>query len=190
MKPLIQNFTNYKLSPIVNDANLIVTIQDGIKELFQDDNVLEFHPERRLSTDMQVMIHLSKILKGYERGTRYDTFFFDKTINKCIGEIDIVTNKGLLEYYPFFNEIIKKYPIYKNTWLIEYYLRSDYWNIGLMSVVLKEVVKHIFNNGVQCISAVTNNGNFGSVRILQKLGFKQAGMFNKEQTHWVLLKEQ
>jgi len=189
MKPLIVNFTNYKLAPLPSDASSVITIQEGVKNIFQDEDVLKFHPERRLNTDNQVMYHLMETVTGYDNATRYDVFLTDKTRNECIAEIDIITNKGLLKYYPFFNEITKQHPEYKGTWLIEYYLDSRYWNNGMMSILIKKVINHIFENGVKCISAVTNKDNVASERVLIKSGFQRSGMLNKDQTHWVLMQE-
>ena len=61
-----------------------------------------------------------------------------------------------------------------------YDLHPDYWNKGLMTEALKEMIQFSFGPGspvpVHRIEAIVFPGNTASIRVLEKLGFEQEGL--------------
>ncbi|WIV21154.1 GNAT family protein [Paenibacillus polygoni] len=63
---------------------------------------------------------------------------------------------------------------------IAYYLSKDYWNQGIMSEAIKEVIKFGFNFvGFHRIQATVAVENKASIRTLIKLGFTNEGVLRK-----------
>ncbi len=60
---------------------------------------------------------------------------------------------------------------------ISYDLARNYWNKGIMTKVIKEMIKFSINNmGMERIQATVTLQNKASTRVLEKLGFKREGL--------------
>ena len=77
--------------------------------------------------------------------------------NDCIGLIGIIFKTG----------------IYRYCGTMGYWLAEPFWNKGVMTKVAKTFVKYIFNNkDITRIESSVFEWNTGSMRVLEKTGFK------------------
>lgn len=67
---------------------------------------------------------------------------------------------------------------------IGYDLRTEYWNMGIMTEALSEIVDFTFKTlKVNRIEAAVSTENSGSIRVLQKLGFIKEGIL-RQRSFW------
>ncbi|MEM7184764.1 MAG: GNAT family protein [Spirochaetota bacterium] len=86
---------------------------------------------------------------------------FEKTL---MGDIHIHPQADILRFSGF----------------LGFWLGEEYWGKGFMTEVLKTMVNHIFSNtNLMRIVARVFANNPGSIKVLQKAGFQQEGLFPK-----------
>lgn len=65
-----------------------------------------------------------------------------------------------------------------------YDLRSEFWNMGIMTETLGAIIDYTFNTiGVNRIEATVSTENNASIRVLEKLGFVKEGIL-RERSYW------
>ncbi len=76
--------------------------------------------------------------------------------------------------------ILLKDDIYKKNAEIGYWLSEDYWGKGIMTDILKAVIEYAFKTfDVIRLYASVKSANIGSMKVLEKCGFKKEGVFVK-----------
>lgn len=188
-KPLISQDENFILKPLGANEEDFFVVASGLKELFSDPSVVKFHPEKKIVDSTGAEDKTFGSILGYELNTSYNHFLFEKKNNKLIGCIEILSPKGVFSAYKFFEEISELYPVFKETWIIEYYLKPEYWGKNIMPKFLDEVVKRILSNPKSIISAITVIDNIKSQSVLQKLNFKLFSKFDNKSEHWIKIQE-
>lgn len=57
---------------------------------------------------------------------------------------------------------------------VGFWIGEDYWNRGVMSSAVKELINYVFDNTeIVRLFAVVFEGNFASMKVLEKAGFKK-----------------
>ncbi len=65
-----------------------------------------------------------------------------------------------------------------------YDLRPEYWNKGIMTEVLGTIIDFAFHTlGVNRIEASVSTENYGSIRVLEKVGFIKEGIL-RQRSYW------
>ena len=78
--------------------------------------------------------------------------------------------------------------IYKinDTWLIEYFLNKQAWNLGIMTGAIVAIVRNMQAQGINNIGALVDRRNLASIRVLEKAGFTKAKHFDLRQDYYEL----
>jgi len=65
-----------------------------------------------------------------------------------------------------------------------YDLKSEYWNMGIMTETISAIIEYTLNNiGVNRIEAAVSTENHGSIRVLEKVGFIKEGIL-RGRSYW------
>ncbi|MDL2246300.1 GNAT family N-acetyltransferase [Methanobrevibacter sp. OttesenSCG-928-K11] len=76
--------------------------------------------------------------------------------------------------------IIKQQDVYEKSAELGYWLSEDYWNKGILSKLIPEIIKIAFNElDIVRIFAEPFSYNTASIRVLEKSGFKLEGKKEK-----------
>ncbi len=101
---------------------------------------------------------LNMYLEEAKMGFNYRWAILLKGSDEPIGAIDVV---GVSED--------------NKTATIGYVLSYNYWNKGYATEALKEVIKHLFDNGFNVIEAEHHIDNITSGKVMEKCGMKYIG---------------
>ncbi|MBO3097682.1 GNAT family N-acetyltransferase [Gelidibacter pelagius] len=147
-------------------------IVDNLIEILSDEENTRFISEKRTDDKERVSNELLGVTFRYDQQLGYTHFITLKNNNEVLGQINIITPKGI--------ETETQYKI-KDTWFIEYYLNKKVWNLGVMSGAIKAIVESMKDQGITKISALCMPENIGSIKILTKSGFKRTQKFDLKQ---------
>ena len=67
-----------------------------------------------------------------------------------------------------------------------YVVAKPYWGQGYATEIADHLCEYGFSNGLTEISAVTTPGNLASIRVLEKIGFKQTRQFQCDNSGEIL----
>ncbi|WP_024834417.1 GNAT family N-acetyltransferase [Ruminiclostridium josui] len=83
---------------------------------------------------------------------------------KAVGSIGVTINSG----------------VYRKSGDIGYWIGKEYWSKGIMTKAVKQICETAFNTyDIIRISAEVLSHNTGSIKVLEKAGFKQEGLKKK-----------
>lgn len=103
-------------------------------------------------------------------------------INFVLSDNDLV-KVFVIEINEEASGVISVFPdedIYRLNAEIGYWLGEEHWGKGIMTAVLKAIVKYTFQNlGIKRIYATPFVTTIGSIKILEKAGFKQEATIRK-----------
>ncbi len=153
-------------------------IVDSLHEILSDDENTEFIPEKRTNDKKQISMNLLGVTIRYSQELGYTHFITLKGNNEIIGQVNIITPKGV--------EIESEYGI-QNNWFIEYFINKKVWGHKLMSGILSAIVSEMKNQGIVNISALCMPENIASVRTLEKSGFARVTKFDLKQDLYKLI---
>ncbi|WP_159413185.1 GNAT family N-acetyltransferase, partial [Ruminiclostridium josui] len=84
---------------------------------------------------------------------------------KAVGSIGVTINSG----------------VYRKSGDIGYWIGKEYWSKGIMTKAVKQICETAFNTyDIIRISAEVLSHNTGSIKVLEKAGFKQEGLKKKK----------
>lgn len=153
----------YRISEAERDKEVV----NDLFEIFGDISQIPFNKEK-LVKDKKDMNTYS-IVSDYHSKRQYTHFVSHIESKKIIGKI--IISPPVKEYIQFDGTL-------KNTWIIEFYLNKRFWNKGIMSGIIPEVVRGIQKQGIKKVGAVVDKLNFGSIRVLEKSGLKRIKQFD------------
>ncbi len=108
---------------------------------------------------------VEEALKNYRKRKKTDIVFAIEINNEVNGAIGI-------------------HEIEEHKAKIGYWLNDKYWNKGIMSKVVKKVSSYAFNTlKLKRLEAPVHPKNIGSMKVLEKNGFKLEGKFMKYEYH-------
>jgi len=147
-------------------------IVDNLFEILSDEENTKFIPEKRVLSKDRISKELLGITFRYDKQLGYTHFITLKDNNEILGQINIITPKGIKSE--------SQYGI-KDTWFIEYFLNKKVWNFGVMSGAINAIVGNMKEQGITKISALCMPENISSIKILTKSGFKRIKKFDLKQ---------
>lgn len=116
------------------------------------------------SFDIKKMSDMKKRIAGHQQQfkerQRLGWIIEDTETGKTIGEIscfdiDVDNEKGEIGYF----------------------LGKEYWGQGIMSSILRVIIKYLFDDlGIRRLESIVIKENIGSCRLLEKNGFEQEGI--------------
>ncbi len=184
-KPFTASNALFKLKPVYSNEQDFTAATNGVLSIFSNPKILDFHPEKSLKTIEDANTYISGTVIGYSAKIHYNHFIFEKETNNVIGVFEISTHRRIFARYQFLNEIAIGSPFLRKTWMVEYYLKPDYWGRGIVSGFLGLIINQIFSDSDSSVSALTNKDNFRSKRILVKHDFKLFMTYDKGNEHWI-----
>lgn len=105
---------------------------EDLFEIFSDIQGLPYNKEKIVADRNKIADQLFGVTLGYHQQLRYTHFVTLKEIDKVVGEIMIISPKGVEPAYKI-----------KDTWFIEYFLNRHLWNKGIMSGVIRAIVQEM-----------------------------------------------
>jgi RimJ/RimL family protein N-acetyltransferase len=175
IKPIIFENEQFLIHPFRQvDANRYDSLIEDIYKILSDNEVLSFIPEKRLSNKEEAKNFIFSIIAGYEQQTSYAFFITIKDINRTIGVINLISPKKSKENY-----ILKEY-----NWMIEYFMLKAAWGRNIMSEILPVFKERVLSQGIEKLGAICKQNNYGSIRVLEKSGFKKSFKFDSTQDYY------
>jgi len=147
----------------LEDYNLRKVNESDYKEIYDiysDEETVKFEGIEAIKTDTQAKEYIQNILNGYENKYFVRWCVESKKSNKVIGLLAI-------HHFDFRNYNAQ----------IGYILNKSYWRENIMSTVLKEIIKYIFNETeIYRLEANIHPDNKASIKLAEKLGFTKEGL--------------
>jgi [ribosomal protein S5]-alanine N-acetyltransferase len=139
---------------------------EAVFAIFSDPNVTQFHDLDTFTSLDEASGVIERRAKGFEDGRGIRWGIACKQDNHLIGSCGFTWNKET------------------NASEIGYELASQFWRQGIMSEVLRTILRYGFEiRGVQFVIAEIMLENIASRRLLEKLGFQSQGIL-KERGFW------
>jgi [ribosomal protein S5]-alanine N-acetyltransferase len=175
IKPIIFESEQFLIHPFRQiNANRYDSITEDVYKILSDNEVLTFIPEKRLSNKEEAKNFIFSIIAGYEQETSYAYFITIKDINRTIGIINLISPKKTKENY-----VLEEY-----NWMIEYYMLKAAWGRNIMSEILPAFKERVLSQGIKKLGAICKQANYGSIRVLEKSGFKKTFKFDLTQDYY------
>jgi|GEM_PF-5844019 len=173
-KPNLFSMNSPKLTvmPVVsgalfeNDTKFI----KGIYELFSNSLVIKDHPEKRIdSLEKAEEWILQTILTSIVKlGQAY--VIKENDDDRFIGVIEVIFYERIGDERKFVYR--NDFPFLEGCCEIEFWLHPDYWNDGIMTLILHQFVSNLLKTEAVGVVATVLNSNEPSLRVLEKLKFK------------------
>mgnify|MGYP001561373033 CR=1 FL=1 len=162
---------------------------DGLLNIFSDPLIIKFNDNYELKTKFEAEERIYNIVLAYQQRLSFTYLLFDLEKDKLIGTIELLPPFRVHTFY----EKISKYcfstgnAIRNNIWNIEYYLNQEYWKKGIMIQFVSAITEKVFLNGGKCLTALCDDQNLGSVKLLSKLNFIKKIKYNdkRNQSLWI-----
>ncbi|WP_145409307.1 GNAT family N-acetyltransferase [Paenibacillus xylanexedens] len=143
----------------VADARDMLNLQTRNREIFEKITASE-RTEAYYTMEGQISL-LEKWTQAREDGTRYSFGIFLRSTDELIGEVSM---------FEIELNMAKK-------WIVGYVLDQHHNGQGYMSEALQQLFDFSLNEvGVQRLEAGALPDNIGSIRVLEKAGFRQTGV--------------
>lgn len=157
-----------------SDMARIAEIENEIYEILRDDATTQFIQGGRLLDKKAAAERVLGFVMGYQTGYSYAHFITDKKTMTVIGLIEIISPERAKQ----------SYKLDKYDWMITYFLHKDYWNQGIMTGIVGAVCQNIKEQGINTIAAICDRNNRGSIRVLEKVGFRKTTSFDIKQDYF------
>lgn len=157
-------FPNFEVENVLLRELKIEDAEDMLKYI-SDKQVARFLPENALINNIEDIKQLIKAMdKGFNNKNKVRWGITKKDNNKIIGDCGY--------YIIDSNNHIGK---------ISYRLSKNFWGKGIMTKAIRRIVKCGFEEiGLNRIEASVIPSNSGSIKILEKIGFKKEGIHREE----------
>lgn len=130
-----------------------------ILEIYSDEETLKYQAMNTFETREESEKYIQRILNGFENRWFIRWGIEEKTSNKLI---------GLIALHHIDDE--------NNSAKIGYILNRQYWNKSVMSHNLQSLIDFLKNEtSLKIIQAQIHPDNIGSIKLAEKMGFKQIG---------------
>lgn len=181
---------HYLLVPYTPDMPLTEEeLVDGLVNLFTNPLVIQYNSSRQLSDQQEALdFILNSSYYGAMNHTTYDYFLIDKSSRMLIGSLHFLSPLVVVPNYPGLNLSISNNRDKDSTWVMEYYLHPSYWNRGIMSLFVGEMVKVLFDQGANYVCGLIDRDNLRSLRLVEKLGFKSSSFYKDKQGQILMIK--
>ncbi len=134
--------------------------QEDLHDIYSDERVMKYQGEPVKSNIEQINEFIEFIDSGFKRKYFIRWGVVDKSYNKVIGLISF--------HHIDFNN---------NNGQIGYILNRLYWNKGIMSFVVSEIIRYLFRDlKLHKLELSIHPENIASIRIAEKIGFKEEGL--------------
>lgn len=176
MKPVTIQNEFFTVQPVLNNTSdeEIDNIMNDVFALFSDRQVTASYPEKRINSLGQAQNWFFNTMMGYQLKTSFNHFLSLRETGETIGIIEVTTYKAL-EQMPSRAGLFTHYPELKGCIEIEYWLKKEHWNQGIMSAVVGAFSKIALSQDVPAITAFVSADNLASKSVLTKSGFFKAG---------------
>jgi len=162
------------LQPFTEDLDPYeeIIIKSRIK-IFSNSEVNKYNSNRQVYSFEHSAAQVYKIIESYHDQTSYTYFLLDDFTKNVVGEINLISPKGLSKLYPSFSndEILFQCVDLSKSWIIEFYLDKSYWGKGLIPYFSSKLIEELKVEGAKSILAFTEHENTNSIRVLDKIGF-------------------
>tara|TARA_R110001583_G_scaffold74156_5_gene205576 strand:+ start:1704 stop:2240 length:537 start_codon:yes stop_codon:yes gene_type:complete len=148
-------FTIHTLGRVVSNK----TAENLFLLLSNDDN-LKYCSGMRINSKDEINSYITGFEKGFSKNDRYTYFITRISTSSIIGEITLTPPN-----------IVKSEYGLENVWFIQYLLDQQYWDHGIMTLILKDFIHHIKSKIVK-LGAICHKENISSIKVLEKLNFK------------------
>lgn len=138
-------------------------VQDMYENWASSENVTKYLTwSKHRNTNRTTMV-ISMWQSSYDNDEYYNWAIVDKDTNKVIGSINLMNIDN-----------------YNENCEVGYCLSSDFWNKGIMTEILLEVIKFAFNKiGFERITGRHHIDNVASGRVMEKCSFIYEGTLRK-----------
>ena len=157
--------------PILETKRTILrqlTIDDAndVFYYFSKEEVVKFTDLEKFTTIKQAEKLINSFNKQFRNGIRWGILL--KENNKIIGSCG------------FHHCNLQRLNVWNYKVEIGYELTLEYWQKGIMTEVLKEIIKYGFNKlNINRIEALIIPENIGSRKLVEKIGFKEEGLLKE-----------
>ena len=125
-----------------------------------DVEVMEFYGMDPYKSMNEAREEVEWFLKIFNESEGIRWIITEKTNDQCIGDVG-------------YDKIVKKHKRAE----LGYKLAREHWQKGYMTEALSAVIAHIYNTtDLNRLEAVVDPRNIGSIKLLEKIGFKQEGL--------------
>ncbi len=139
--------------------DLVAQDAAGVQAVYGDPQVTQFSEMATLISSAQAEVIIGRFQSEFARGTGIRWAMVEKSSSRVIGTC------GLGWHRPNFSA------------MLSYDLAREFWNQGMATEALRAVINHCFSTtDTNRISATTVLENAASMRVLQKLGFREEGI--------------
>ncbi|SEO10751.1 Protein N-acetyltransferase, RimJ/RimL family [Mucilaginibacter gossypiicola] len=143
----------------------------AVFDLFSDNEMLLFIPEKRIANKAEAETWLKLTLLNFHSGQNYVYFITDRENSKLLGVIDILTPAKVRQFYQ-----LQQYPHF-----VEFYLRKQSTGQSIMTTLLPMLIGQLRKQGINTLAAVANRNNIAAKKVLRKSGFKIREAFDHNQ---------
>jgi len=150
-------------------------IENDLYEILSNFENTEYIPRRRPENRDDLSNKIMGIILNYEKKLQYAHFITNKVTNKIIGMVDLISPENAK----------KNYNLDEYDWVIEYFLHRNFWGQGIMSGIISAICQRLNEQGIQTIAAICDRNNIGSIRVLEKNGFKNVKPFDFKQDYYL-----
>lgn len=173
LKPIVLDNGITLIHPLRRiDLQGIDELTDNLFEILNDEENTKYISEKRVENKKKLSNQLLGVSSQYDKKLGYTHFIRLKANNEILGQINIITPKGV--------KLNSNYNI-ENSWFIEYFLNKKVWGFGIMSKAIQAIVQNMKEQGVETISALCVPENIASIKILEKSGFNRVSKIDFKQ---------
>jgi len=148
-----------------NEFKRFSCLSRDIFEVFSQEKTTIFLPHKHLNDIVHAEVLLQTGLINQHNGVSQLYFITEKSTNKTIGMIELISPRGAQMHYN-----LEQYPYF-----IEFCLSDKHTGKGIMSMLLPKLLDKLRQIGINKIGAVAHPKNNSAIRVLNKSGlFKRA----------------
>ena len=130
-------------------------ISKDVFALFSDEVTTCYLPGKKLSSLQEAEVYFRANLLSYHAGKNFLHFVTDKKSQRIIGMIDLISPGLAKEHYR-----LSHYPYF-----IEFYLKTEFHNQGIMGELLPEFIKQLEKKNIKDLSTVVNQKNWSAKKV-------------------------
>jgi RimJ/RimL family protein N-acetyltransferase len=183
---------DFKLEP--PSFNLDPRDQDlakGLLEIFSLKEITKFNANYKLDTNFEAEQRIYNIALALQQELYFTYCLYDMKANRLIGTIELLAPISVNESHRSISKFCFQSgdAVKNDIWLIEYYLHSDYWRKGIMTIAVSAIIEELFNQNVRCVAAVCHIKNIAGNKFLSNLKFTQMIRYKNMKDHFLWTKK-
>lgn len=167
--PILIDSEEHILHPFgANELKRFSSLSKDIFQVFNQEKTTLFLPHKYLIDIVHAEVLLQTGLLNQYNGMSQLYFITEKSTNKTIGMIELISPKGAQMHYN-----LTQYPYF-----IEFCLSDDHTGKGIMSILLPKLIDKLKQRGIKKIGAVAHPKNHSAIRVLHKAGLFKRTSFD------------